>query len=132
MFKLIVSTLTEKYSNLTFITLRLKFSASVSFIHKESVIMHGHTIVKFMFKGVWKMKGIKIIFGTGHYIGPMVCALPIRWQLYIHTHLLPICCSFTSLRRLIVEVVKRIWNACWKSEKSTSYVSLIHKNILKS
>jgi hypothetical protein len=28
------------------IPIKLKFSASVGFIHKESVTMHGHTIVK--------------------------------------------------------------------------------------
>ena len=29
------------------IPIKLKFSASVGFIHKESITMHGHTIVKF-------------------------------------------------------------------------------------
>ena len=31
------------------IPIKLEFSASVGFIHKQSVTMHGHTIVKFMF-----------------------------------------------------------------------------------
>jgi len=30
------------------IPIKLDFSASVSFIHKESVTMHGHTILKLM------------------------------------------------------------------------------------
>jgi hypothetical protein len=31
----------------TLIPIKLEFSASVGFIHKESVTLHGHTIVKF-------------------------------------------------------------------------------------
>jgi hypothetical protein len=32
------------------IPIKLEFGASVGFIHKESVTMHGHTIVKFIYR----------------------------------------------------------------------------------
>lgn len=35
---------------------------------------------------------------------------------------LPHCCCFTSFSRLIVEVVRRVWNACWKIDKNICYL----------
>jgi hypothetical protein len=48
--------------------------------------------------------------------------------LEVYTYL-PHCCCFTSFRRLIAEVVRRVWNARWKKTKIsvvfiiTSYLS---------
>ena len=48
---------TERLSEtcIVVIPIKLEFSASVGFIHKESVTMHGHTILKFfyMFRNSW-------------------------------------------------------------------------------